>query len=91
MNQHEMQGKLLNEILIRIEIYGGRDRLARDIEEEWKRPASNHWQPHEVRVLLTNIYDYEKVSRLTGRTIAAVESKMKQIRERNKLKQLLFK
>ena len=84
-------GDLLKEILLRIQIYGGRDRLARDIESEWKRPASNHWQPNEVRILLTNIYDFEKVARMTGRTVAAVEAKNKQKREKNKLKQLLFK
>lgn len=83
--------ELLREIKLRIELNGGRDTLARDIEQEWKSPVSNHWTPHEVAILLKNRHDYGLVSRATGRTETAVHNKLRQIKELTKLKQLLFK
>lgn len=82
--------QLLKELQIRIDIYGGREKLARDIEAENKRHVTNHWQPYEISVLLQNRFDFPKVERITGRSNHACESKLKQIKEKVKLRHQIF-
>lgn len=96
MNQFpwsESGKELLKELQLRVDLAGGRERLARDIESEWKDTSKliDKWEPYEVDILLKNKFDLDKVERLTGRSHCASTHKLRKIKEQIKLKQLLFK
>jgi len=81
---------LLNTLLIRIEAYGGRQRVIHDIEKEWplvpmqRQPIKvSSWSKHDFQFLKENMAKMKaaEIGKVLGRTEAAVWHKMREWRD----------
>lgn len=82
---------LFDEFNLRIELSGGRLKLANDIQKEWDKSNADYWTMHEIWLLVNNVNDVDRLMSLTGKSAFAIENKVKILNNMTKNKKVILK
>lgn len=82
---------LLKELQLRIDIYGGIEKVAEIIEYENRTGNNIKWNDQETKILLDNQSNLCWVAIHLNRSYDAVKNRLDRVKKQQKLRQELFK